>query len=203
VYEFLEGKVVGRSATRVVLQVGGVAYDLAAPLTADFRRAGGGTTRVYTHLVVREDAHLLFGFPDRDTREVFRLLLSVRGVGPSTALAVLSGLPLDTLLEAIVRGDAATLTRIKGVGKKTAEQILLDLRDRALSLTGSEPGARMDAATASPEERARLDNVEDAVHALVSIGFSEKEARKSVDRAASKVDAGEIEDLVRAALTAR
>jgi Holliday junction DNA helicase RuvA len=198
VYDYLEGRLAERRATRAVVEVGGVGYDLAVPLGAEFvaERASsdGKSVRVWTHLVVREDAHLLFGFPDRRTREIFRLLLQVRGVGPTVALALLSHMSGDALLEAILAQDAAALTRVRGIGQKTAEQILLDLRDKAPRLIGSAAG---DALVPRPPATGAVD---DAVRALTSIGYSDKEAKKSVERAAKKVDPKDLELLVRAAL---
>jgi Holliday junction DNA helicase RuvA len=195
VYEYLDGQVAGRTPARLVLDVGGVGYELSVPLGSHFPE---GRARVWTHLVVREDSHTLCGFPDRETRELFRLLIEVRGVGPTMALAILSGLPREPLVEAIVGGDLATLTRIKGVGKKTAEQILLDLREKARTLRAHLAGGGAAAAAGGAE--ARDANLEDAVAALVSIGYSEKEARKSVEAAAKRVDRLDLEKLVRAAL---
>jgi Holliday junction DNA helicase RuvA len=196
VYEYLEGEIVARSAARLVLDVGGVGYDLHVPLATSF--PASGRARVWTHLVVREDAHTLCGFPDRETRDLFRLLLSVRGVGPVMALGILSGLPREPLLDAVANGDATTLTKIRGVGKKTADQILLDMREKAREMR-----AELANGAESPSRAASRTNatIEDAVQALVSIGYSEKEARKSVERASQRVDARNLELLVRAALT--
>lgn len=195
-YEYLDGQIAGRAAARLVLDVGGVGYELHVPLTATF--ASSGRARVWTHFVVREDAHALYGFPDRETRELFRVLLLVRGVGPVMALGILSGLPRGPLLDAIADGDLKALTKIRGVGKKTGEQILLDLRDRAQVLRAELSGGPVSGAPL-PAARGSA-NVEDAVTALMSIGYSDKEARKSVERAAEKVDTKDLEALVRAAL---
>jgi Holliday junction DNA helicase RuvA len=198
VYEYLEGVIAAHGPARIVLDVGGVGYDVHVPLGARFPPTG--RARIWTHLVVREDAHTLCGFPDRETRDLFRLLLSVRGVGPVMALGILSGLPREPLLDAVANGDAATLTKIRGVGKKTAEQILLDMREKAALLRAelsAGPGA-----TGAPSSAARAnDGIDDAVQALVSIGYSEKEAKKSVERAAQRVDKKNLELLVRTALT--
>lgn len=193
-YEFLEGEVVSRAPARLVLSVAGVGYDLAVSLRDTF--PAKGRVRVWAHLVVREDAHLLFGFQEREGRDLFRLLLTVRGVGPGMALAILSALSREELVEAILADDAARLTRVKGVGKKTAEQVLLDLGDKAARLRAdlATGGAPLPAAT-----RAQT-NLDDAAAALVSIGFSEKDAKKQVERAAEKVDPADLEALVRAAL---
>jgi len=195
VYDFLRGELVEHRATHVVVAVNGVGYELSVPLGAQFP-AREGKVHVWTHLVVREDAQLLFGFPERRVREVFRLLISVSGVGPAVALTLLSNLTADELLKAITEEDEAALRRAKGVGKKTAEQILLDLRDKAPRLlAGSEKG------TLVPRPSAPVSGVqEDAVAALISIGFSEKEARASVEKAARSVPTDDLERLVRTAL---
>lgn len=192
-YEYLDGQVAEHRPTRLVLDVAGVGYDLVVPLGAGFPERG--RARVWTHLVVRDDAQFLCGFPDRATRDLFRLLLSVRGVGVTMAIGVLSGLPRAALVQAIVDEDVKSLMRVKGVGKKTAEQILLDLRDKAQSL---EAGDRR-APAGAPERLVAL--VEDAVRALVSIGYGEKEARGKVDVAARDVGHEDLEKLVRAALS--
>ena len=192
-YDYIEGQVASRAPARLVLDVGGVGYDLVVPLSSRF--PASGRTRCFTHLAVREDAHTLYGFDDRETRDLFRLLLTVKGVGPGVALALLSGLPRVPLIEAVAAGDAATLTRIRGIGNKTAQQILLDLKDKAVGIRAGSAAAAP--SSAAPKERV----VEDAVAALVSIGYADKEARASVERASRKVDRTDLEKLVRTALT--
>jgi Holliday junction DNA helicase RuvA len=200
VYDYLEGRIAGRSAARLVLDVGGVGYDLAVPLGSGF--AADGSTRVWTHMVVRDDAHQLYGFPEAKTRDLFRALLTVNGVGPRVALGVMSGLARDELVAAIYGGDLARLTAIKGVGKKTAEQILLDLRDKAERFLSAEDARSV--GTGRDEiprpDPARRERLEDAVGALISIGYSEKEARRQVDRASEKVGPEDLELLVRTAI---
>jgi len=199
-YESLRGNLDERTAASLALDVGGVVYALAIPPGLPFPGAAvGSELRVWTHLHVREDAHTLFGFPDRATRDLFRVLLKVRGVGPTMALGILSGLARQELVEAIVQQDTGLLVRVKGVGKKTAEQILLDLRDRTGLLT--EAGANVPQVEV-PRPKAGPDqaNIEDAVQALVSVGYSEKDGRKRVEQAADSVDASDLEQLVRVAL---
>lgn len=199
-YEFLEGQVAQRTASRLVLDVAGVGYDLLAPLTAAFADVGQ-RTRVYVHLVVREDLHALYGFPTVGDRDLFRLLLRVRGVGPTLALAVLSGVAREDLVAAVLQEDSKPLQRIKGVGKKTADQMILDLRDKAVELAGGRHELPA-GATVLPQrapDPAEL-NVADAIAALMSIGYSDKEARKQVDRARETVDPRDLEALVRAAI---
>jgi Holliday junction DNA helicase RuvA len=197
VYEYLEGEVQARTATRLIVDVAGVGYELLVPLGMTFPTSGHA--RIYTHLTVREDAHTLYGFPDLGRRDLFRVLLSVRGVGPGMALGVLSGLSREELVRAILTEDLAALTRIKGVGKKTGEQILLDLRDKIAKLAPSEalvgiPGALPEGGPPSSS------NIEDALSALVSVGYTEKDARKQVERAAKHVDPTDLELLIRTAL---
>jgi Holliday junction DNA helicase RuvA len=196
-YDYLEGRVSARKPAGLVLDVGGVGYDLAVPPGSAF--AESAPLRVWTHLIVREDAHLLYGFPNAAMRDLFRTLLSVRGVGPAVALGIVSGLPREELVATILAEDIAPLVRLRGVGKKTAEQILLDLRDKATLLAAELPADErrgLSRPAASEEER----RVEDAVGALVSIGYPEKEARRQVRKAALEVDATDLELLVRTAL---
>lgn len=203
-YDYFQGELAERVPGRVVIEAGGVGYVLAVPLAASFAPDDAGRIKIWAHLVVREDAQLLYGFPDRSTRELFRWLLKVKGVGPAAALALLSGLRAEELVEAIRNGDTARLVTVKGIGKKTAEQILLDLRDRIgdLPLAAGDPaGGAVLQPTAPPAER-RPVALLDAEHALISIGYSEKEARKAVDRAADQQSSEELdsERLIRDAL---
>lgn len=193
-YEYLDGDVATRAPARVVLDVAGIGYDLFVPIGTAIPAVG--RARIYTHLVVREDAHTLYGFGARRERDLFRLLLKVRGVGPTMALAILSGLAPDELIEAVLAGDAAALTRAKGVGKKTADQILLDLADKAAAWSVDEQLTTSGAGRGSQGEA----TIEDAVGALLALGFKEKEARKNVERAATEVDSKDLEALVRVAL---
>lgn len=191
-YEFLVGKIAERQGTRLVLEVGGIGYDIAVPLGAEFGDAD--PTRVWTHFAVREDSHQLFGFADRATRDLFRLLISVRGVGPAMALALLSDLGVDELVEAVLSERVSALVRVKGVGNKTAQQILLDLKDSAaLRAAGAEPRA-----DSKPLPTSLID---DATSALVSIGFSEREARRNIDEALRELKTDDLEVLVRAAIS--
>ncbi len=191
-YDYLVGTIAERQGTRLVLEVSGVGYDLAVPLGSDFQ--GSDAVRVWTHFAVREDSQQLFGFSDRPTRDLFRLLLGVRGVGPSMALALLSDLGVDELIEAVLSEQVSALVRVKGVGKKTAQQLLLDLKDSpALRSAGRSPTSG--GVTAQPSL------VEDAVSALLSIGFTEREARRNIDEALRELNTDDLEALVRAAIS--
>jgi Holliday junction DNA helicase RuvA len=192
-YEYLEGRLFERTAARLVLDVGGVGFDLHVPLGLPFPAAE--PLRVWTHLSVREDAHTLYGFPSRETRDLFRTLLVVRGVGPAMALAILSTLTPAELIGAIAAGETRSLVAVKGVGKKTAQQILLDLKDRLGSFAALSGQAPVQPAAAADD-----GYLEDAVGALISIGYKEKDARKGVERAAKEVGTDDLELLVRSAL---
>jgi holliday junction DNA helicase RuvA len=157
----LTGKLAGKQPPQVLIDVGGVAYELDVPMSTFYGLpASGESVTLFTHLVVREDAHTLYGFGTHDERAAFRLLIRISGVGARTALAVLSGLSVGDLAQAVVLQDGARLTRIPGIGKKTAERLLLELK-----------GKLADAAAAPGQQRAS-----DVVTALIALGYSEKEA---------------------------
>lgn len=194
-YEYLEGEVVRHTPARLVLAVGGVGYALSVPIGSMFSE--GEPARAWVHLAVREDAHTLYGFPSERQRDLFRLLLSVRGVGPAVALTMLSGLEAEALIQAVLAGDTSSLVRIKGVGKKTAEQILLDLRDKVDRLGVPRADAGRQPTT---DEEDRAERVADAVSALISIGYKDKDAQKLVAKIAETEESLDLETLVRAAL---
>ncbi|MEL6429938.1 MAG: Holliday junction branch migration protein RuvA [Planctomycetota bacterium] len=198
-YEYLSGKLAERTGTSVIVDVGGVGYELLAPLGAPFGPTGEPTT-VWAHLVVREDAQTLYGFPRREERDLFRVLLRVRGVGPAMGLGILSGLPPVEFAAAIQREDVKALTAIKGVGKKTAEQIVLDLKDKSLLLVELAGGKSAPRESAAEPAAGTSPNRADAVLALVSIGYKEKEAEAKVEAAAEAHGDTDLEALVRAAM---
>lgn len=193
-FEYLEGDVARHTPTSLVLDVGGVGYALAVPVGSGF--PSKGRVRAWTHFVVREDSQTLYGFDSASQRDLFRLLLDVRGVGPSVALALLSGLEPEALVQAVVSGDAAALTRVKGVGKKTAEQMLLDLRDKITRFGGGDLPLSPEAGGEPPLDALLAD----AVSALCSIGYKEKEAEKLIRKVAASEPSMDLEELIRAAL---
>lgn len=197
-YDFLDGRVAERGARRLVLSVGGIGFELTVADGLDFP-AEGEAVRAWTHLVVREDAHLLYGFPERLSRQLFRLLLRVQRVGPTLALAIVGGLAPGELLDALRLGDTASLGRIKGVGKRTAERVLLELRDRIDDFVAEEFGAPAATARRAPTA-VRGAVIEDAKRALVSIGFHEAEARRLLEDASQHVAPDDLEGLLRVAL---
>jgi holliday junction DNA helicase RuvA len=195
---FLEGTLAEALPTRIVVNVHGVGYQVEIPLSSfDRLPAPGSPLRILTHLAVREDAHILYGFMTPAERDLFRLLVHhVSGVGPKIALAVLSGLPVEMFKAAVVAGDTAAISKISGVGKKTAERVVLELKDKLG--VAAEWEASSAANAPSPADAA----LHDAVLALISLGYKQVEAQKAVR--ASLKDAGDTappsEELVRLAL---
>jgi holliday junction DNA helicase RuvA len=156
----LSGRLAGKQPPQVLLDVGGVAYELDVPMSTFYSLpATGEPVTLHTHLVVREDAHILYGFATLEERSAFRQLIRISGVGARTALSVLSGLSVADLARAVTVQDAASLTRIPGIGKKTAERLLLELKGKLAETAGA----------ASPQGS-------DVVNALVALGYSDKEA---------------------------
>ena len=187
-YDFIEGRLVSRETDRVVIQAGGIGYLLHVSLATYERLAEGQTVRLYTHLYVREDCLRLYGFLNPDERTIYRKLVSVSSVGPEKALSFLSTLPLAQIQKAVTEADVAALTRVKGIGRKIAERIVVELRDAlAVPLPGT--------------ESARPENVAQATSGMLSLGYRPHEAARAVDKAVKTLgkDAA-MEDLIREAL---
>jgi len=192
---FLSGKLAHKHPPFLLLDVGGVGYELEAPMTTFYQLPDAGQpAALFVHHLVREDAQLLFGFSDRAQRELFRALLKVTGIGPRVALAILSTLSAEQLVACIQHADVKTLTRVPGIGAKTAERMILDMRDRIASAGAT--GAADDATGAAAE--AAHDPVQDAVGALIALGYKAAEAAKAVRAVEGK--SGERDDLIRNAL---
>jgi len=194
---FLHGKLVEALPTQVVVDVNGVGYEALIPLSSfDKLPKPGGEVKLLTHLAIREDAHVLYGFMTVAERELFRLLINtVSGIGPKTALNVLSGMNAVAFRGAVASGDVKSLSQISGVGKKTAERIVVELRDK-IGAAGA-----WEASSAQRSLSAEEQKVNDAVLALMALGFKQAEAHEVV-RGASAVlgPQAAVEDLVRAAL---
>lgn len=177
----LTGRLLERSPDRVVIDIGGVGYDVRIPLSTFYRLSPAGAPQpvsLHVHTHVREDALQLFGFATPSEREIFELLIAISGIGPRIALAFLSGIGVDELREAVVTGDRDRLCRIPGVGKKTAERVLLELRDKL----GLPEEAK--ATHAVPADGPAPTGVsDDAVSALVNLGYGVSVAEKAVARA--------------------
>ena len=195
--EFLEGELVEAYPTHVVVAVLGIGYRALIPLSS-FERLPppGSKLRLLTHLVVREDAPVLYGFASATERDLFLLLMHhVSGVGPKTALSIVGGMPAEQFKAAVVGGDVASISKISGVGKKTAERIVVELKDRVGVAAEWEASSVANAPT--PEERASHD----AVLALISLGYRQIEAHKAIKRAfPGGVGSAVAEDIVRGAL---
>ncbi len=194
---FLEGHLVEALPTHVVVGVHGVGYHVFIPLSSyDKLPAPGQQIKILTHLQVREDAHVLYGFMSAAERDLFRLLVThVSGIGPKIALDVLSGISVTSFKAAVVSGDAGLLAKTKGIGKKTAERIIVELKDKV------GVAAAWEAASAAHAPSPQEAQINDAVLALISLGYKQVDAHKAVKQASEKSGASPgVEDLVRSAL---
>jgi Holliday junction DNA helicase RuvA len=181
----IHGILTEKNPPQVLVVAHGVGYEIDVPMSTFYHLPRTGEdVQLLTHLVVREDAHLLFGFLTAAERAAFRQLLKVSGVGPKVALAVLSGLSVEDLALAIAAQDAARLTKVPGVGKKTAERLVLELRDK---LPGTSGGARTEAVPARG----------DVVNALLALGYNDREAQAAVKQLPAELA---LADAIRQAL---
>src|SRR5437763_8092142 len=194
---FLEGKLVNALPTQAIVDVGGVGYEVFIPLSSyDKLPAIGQPIRILTHLAVREDAHLLYGFMTAAERDLFRLLVNnVSGIGPKLALAVLSGMSVGNFKSAVVNNDVASLSKISGLGKKTAERIVLELKDK-LGVS-----AVWEAASAAHAPTPEESQANEAVLALIALGYKQVDAHKTVrDLQERQPEIKSAEELVKRAL---
>ena len=194
----LRGTLLEKTPRSVVVENHGVGYEVTVPLSTFYALPDEGEVSLHVHTNVREDAITLFGFQTRLEKAVFLMLVSVSGIGPRLAVNVLSGIGPGELLEAIAGGDAARLRAIPGVGKKTAERIALELKDRAETLL-SDHGAvgRPESVAGAAGDRG---TAKDAVSALVNLGYPPRSAKQAVEKAARGGDAANLEALIREAL---
>ncbi len=186
---YLRGVVTRRAPPELDIEVNGVGYQVLATMSA-FDKLPQNTDQVILHtlLVVREDAHTLYGFAGPEERQIFCQLMRISGVGAKTALAILSVLPEARLRHHVAHGDVAALTQVPGIGKKSAQRLLLELRDK------------LDTGTAAEADAAEPSPVTDAVQALIGLGWKPAEAQRMV--AAVEGDADSTEELIRHALQA-
>jgi Holliday junction DNA helicase RuvA len=194
---FLRGKLIESLPTQIIVDVGGIGYEVLIPLSSfDKLPARGGDITILTHLSIREDAHVLYGFMSAAERDMFRLLIhAVSGIGPKTALNILSGINISALRSAVAMGDVKSLSQISGVGKKTAERIVVELKDKIGKSAALEPSGPR--AALSPED----EKFADAVAALTALGFKQPDAHEAVRGAQALLGAqAPVEQLVRAAL---
>lgn len=188
---YLEGMLVEKSPAHAVIDCGGVGYFLNISLNTFSKLPETGKLKLYSHLAIREDAHVLFGFADKAERELFLQLTSVSGIGPSTARMILSSMSPEELHRTIVNRDLNRLKSVKGVGPKSAERILIDLKDKlAKESIASE-------ISFAPHNKTR----EEALSALVMLGFAKGVAEKAVDKALKeKGDTAVVEEIIKTAL---
>lgn len=194
---FLHGKLVDALPTQVTVDVNGVGYDVLIPLSSfDKLPQPGAEVKLLTHLAVREDAHVLYGFMTVAERELFRMLINtVSGIGPKIALNVLSGMNPVAFRGAVASGDVKSLSQISGVGKKTAERIVVELRDKVGAAGAWEASSATRSLSASDQK------VNDAVLALMALGFKQPDAHEAVRAAQTMLgEQAGVEELVRAAL---
>jgi Holliday junction DNA helicase RuvA len=193
---FLDGKLVGALPTQAIVDVNGVGYEVFIPLSSyDKLPAVGQSIRILTHLTVREDAHILYGFMTSPERDLFRLLVNnVSGIGPKLALAVLSGMSVTSFKTAVVNSDIAAISKISGLGKKTAERIVLELKDK-LGVA-----AAWEAATAAHAPTLEQEQANEAVLALIALGYKQIDAHKAVRDLQAHGEGKSAEELVKLAL---
>jgi len=193
----LKGIIIEKQAPALLIDVGGVGYEVEAPMTTFYRIPEIGKEVVlHTHFVVREDAQLLYGFFEKDERELFRLLIKVNGVGPKMALAILSGMEGAEFVRCVQDHDTNTLVKLPGVGKKTAERLVIEMQDRVKAFTHLAPMPEL-AATSRPERSLRAE-IDDAESALIALGYKPAEAAKAI--AALDTEGLKSEEIIRQAL---
>lgn len=191
--EYIKGDIVELTPARMIVECGGIGYELNISLTTYSAFNGKQTGKIYVYEIIREDAHLLFGFAGRDERELFLLLTSVSGVGPNTARMILSSLPPSDLIQVIASGNETALTSVKGIGQKTAQRILVDLKNRVKAddiLT--EAGRNVSAGSDTTRD--------EAVAALVMLGFQKAASQKVVDAILKSSPALAVEQVIKSAL---
>ena len=197
-YAFIEGQVCEKNTGELILLAGGVGYRIACSMnTLQVAPAVGETMRCHTILSVREDAMELFGFATKEEKRMFQSLTAISGVGPKLALAILGSMPLRDLNLAILMGDITALSRAPGIGKKTAQRIALELKDK---ISQADVDASGTPAGASPVPLAATDNVTEALEALIALGYSATEARNAL--AQVQDSASTVDQLIRQALRA-
>jgi Holliday junction DNA helicase RuvA len=186
----LKGKLIEKNPTHVIIECGGVGYFVNISLHTFSKISDSESINLFTHLQVKEDSHTLFGFAEKSEREIFRLLLSVSGIGSSTARTMLSSLSPPQIREAIANGNVATIQAIKGIGAKTAQRVILDLRDKILKVYDIDE-VSIDSNNTNKEE---------ALSALEVLGFARRQAEKAVDKVLNQDPSLSVENIIKHAL---
>lgn len=192
----IRGIILEKQPPQLILEVQGIGYEVDAPMNTFYQLPDVGTeVTLFTHFIVREDAHLLFGFYTRDERALFRTLLKVNGVGPRLALTILSSIAAEEFVQCVLNNDAASLVRLPGVGKKTAERLIIEMRDKLADWCQSPVASDFSLTKTNPT---RHQILQDAISALISLGYKNQEANRMV----TKIDDGAAnsEELIRKAL---
>jgi len=189
-YEYIEGDFVEKSPAHLIVQAGHLAYHIHISVLTYSQISKLKSGRIYTHFVVREDAQILYGFAGREEREIFRMLISVSGVGANTARLILSSLSPEEITQAILSGNVAVLQGIKGIGAKSAQRIIVDLKDKVGK------GAGIDELFSTEDNTSR----DEALSALVALGFPKKTVEKILTRILSEQPELSSEEVVKAAL---
>lgn len=193
----INGIILEKQPPQLLVDVNGIGYEIDAPMSTFYQLPDAGQkVKLFTHFVVREDAQQLFGFYTKDERVLFRTLLKVNGVGPRLALTILSKATPDEFVRCVLNNDTASLVRLPGVGKKTAERLVIEMRDKLSDWAGAVP-EQSDIAT-DASIGGRQNALQDAISALISLGYKQAEANRTV----TKVDDGNYnsEELIRRAL---
>jgi Holliday junction DNA helicase RuvA len=194
----IKGILEEKAPPQLLVDVNGVGYEIEAPMTTIYQLGEVGTGVIlYTHLAVREDAHLLYGFISKEDRKLFKELIKVNGVGPKMALAILSSLDADQFVGCIQAEDTSSLVKLPGIGKKTAERLVIEMKDRLKDWAGSTIALPMEA-TSGNQVEAEPDTTLEAESALIALGYKPAEATKLV--AAVKDQTSSSEELIRLAL---
>lgn len=194
----LRGTLLEKQPPLLLLDVNNIGYEIDAPMSTFYRLPDiGNEVVLHTHFVVREDAHHLYGFYTREERALFRTLLKVNGVGPRLGLTILSSIDSNEFIRCVVNNDSASLVRLPGVGKKTAERLIIEMRDK---VSDWQPKGNLELNSKGPlnENTPRNQSIQDAISALIALGYKPQEA----SRAVSKVDDGQLtsEEMIRRSL---
>ncbi|CAA0081447.1 Holliday junction ATP-dependent DNA helicase RuvA [BD1-7 clade bacterium] len=193
---WLKGELLEKHAPELLINVNGVGYEVLAPMTTFFALPDAGMVELHTHFVVREDAQQLYGFASKDERRLFRTLIKVNGVGPKLALAILSSMDAPGFVACVQHDDVQALVKIPGVGKKTAERLLVEMRDRLKDWFMEGDATLAPTASVAPAQNMAITEAESA---LVALGYKPQDATKMVMAVAGD-DSDRAEDLIKAAL---
>lgn len=198
-YHYLTGKLVEKTPNGIVLDVEGIGYQIQIPASSYHSLPEPGqSVRMLTHFIVREDSHTLYGFISEEERHLFRLFISISGIGPKMAITMLSGVSVPELKRAIIEGSLQVLTGIPGIGRKTAERVVVELREK-LVLTERKSGGGI---PVTQKMQAEEQLLEDSLQALVSLGYQKKAAREAIHKALknSAAEKNTVEEIIRASL---